>query len=376
MQRLRVLWPILLLAACGSGAPAPAAAQTAVALEVAFPNLRFANPLFLTHAGDGSNRLYVVEQAGRILVFANDPATEEAAVFLDIRDRVQAGGEMGLLGLAFDPGFAANGYFYVNYTTGSPRRTRVARFRVGADDPARADPASEQILLEFAQPFANHNGGMLAFGPDGKLYVACGDGGSANDPHDNGQRLDTLLGKILRLNPDGSVPPDNPFVGQPGARGEIWAYGLRNPWRMSFDRASGRLWAADVGQDAREEIDLIVKGGNYGWRVYEGTRSNVNPENLPLSTFIAPVYEYGRDLGQSVTGGYVYRGAALPDFAGTYFYADYASGRVWALATGGDRATSNVQVAQVRWPTSFGEDAAGELYITSFDGRIYRLRAR
>ena len=375
MRQLRTLWPILLLVACGSGNGAPASsAQAALAVEVAFPDLSFSNPLFLTHAGDGSNRLFVVERAGRILVFLNDPAVDSAAVFLDIRERVLAGGEMGLLGLAFDPDFAANGHFYVNYTLADPRRTRIARFRVSAADPDRADGASEKVLLEFEQPFTNHNGGMLAFGPDGKLYIAAGDGGSANDPQNHGQRLDTLLGKILRIDPDGTIPPDNPFADAPGAHGEIWAYGLRNPWRMSFDRATGQLWAGDVGQGAREEIDVIVKGGNYGWRVYEGTRSNINPDNIPLSAFIAPVHEYGHDLGRSVIGGYVYRGSALPAFAGAYFYADFVSGRVWALRRDGSADPDNAQVASVPSPSSFGEDEAGELYLTSFDGRIYRLR--
>ncbi|HEY8554564.1 MAG TPA: PQQ-dependent sugar dehydrogenase [Burkholderiales bacterium] len=369
---------LLLLAGCGGDNPT-ALDPAAVNAEVAFPNLAFENPVFITHAGDGSNRLFVVEQAGRILVFPNDAAVraDQVAVFLDKTADVLSGGELGMLGLAFDPDYAANGLFYVNYTLDSPRRTRIARFRVSAD-PMRAAPESETVLLEFEQPFANHNGGMLAFGPDGMLYVASGDGGGAGDPRNNAQRLDTLLGKILRIAPDGSVPPDNPFAGRSGARPEIWAYGLRNPWRMSFDRQTGTLWAGDVGQGTREEIDIIVPGGNYGWRVFEGTLPFDNPANLPADAFIAPVLDYGRELGGSITGGYVYRGTALPALAGAYVYGDFLSGRVRALfydAAAGT-VTSDLEIARVPNPSSFGEDAAGEIYITSFDGRIYRLRAR
>jgi len=369
---------LLVLAGCGSDVETTPD-RTALHAEVAFPNLSFENPVLITHAGDGSNRLFVVEQAGRIRVFPNDAAVraDEVVVFLNKTAEVLSGGELGMLGLAFDPDYAANGFFYVNYTLDNPRRSRIARFRVSAD-PARAAPESETVLLEFEQPFANHNGGALAFGPDGMLYAASGDGGSAGDPQNNAQRLDTLLGKVLRIAPDGSIPSDNPFADRPGARGEIWAYGLRNPWRMSFDRQTGTLWAGDVGQGAREEIDIIVRGGNYGWRVYEGTQPFDNPANLPADAFLAPVLDYGRELGGSVVGGYVYRGTALPALAGAYVYGDFLSGRVWALyydAAAG-AVTENAEIARVPNPSSFGEDAAGEIYATSFDGRIYRLRAR
>lgn len=384
MKRFQWICLIVLLTACnGNGSPASTPAtgpvqplQASLMAEGAFPRLRFTNPLFITHAGDGSNRLFVVEQAGRIRVFPNDPSAASAGSFLDISGRVLSGGEMGLLGLAFDPNYAANGFFYVNYTLDNPRRTRVSRFRVSTADPNTADSGSETVLLEFAQPFSNHNGGMLAFGPDGKLYVSSGDGGSGNDPENNAQSLSTPLGKILRINPDGSVPAENPFTSTAGARGEIWAYGLRNPWRMSFDRLTGRLWAGDVGQNAREEIDIIVRGGNYGWRVYEGARANINPDRLPLSAFIAPIHEYDHSQGRSITGGYVYRGPGLPAFQGAYFYADFISGRVWALVSDGNAGTvvSNTQVATIPNPSSFGEDEAGELYVTSFDGNIYRFR--
>ncbi|MBI2384169.1 MAG: PQQ-dependent sugar dehydrogenase [Gammaproteobacteria bacterium] len=338
----------------------------------AYPKLRFQQPTFIVPAPDDPSRLFVVSQAGRIHAFRDDPATEQAAVFLDIGAKVRNYGEQGLLGLAFDPGYAQNGFFYVNYVTSAkPRRTIVSRFRATAAD--AADPNSETVLLEFEQPYANHNGGMLAFGPDGKLYVAAGDGGSANDPHDNAQSLSTVLGKILRLNPDGSAPRDNPFVGRPGARGEIWAYGLRNPWRFSFDRETAQLWAADVGQDAQEEIDLIVKGGNYGWRYYEGTRSNVNPRRRPISDFIAPVHAYGRDRGGSVTGGYVYRGRRIPALRGAYVYGDFTSGRIWALRHDGPRVVDNREIGRIPYPSSFGEAADGELFVCSYEGAIYRL---
>jgi uncharacterized repeat protein (TIGR03806 family) len=345
-----------------------------VTLVDAFPALVFDRPVFLCAVPDGSGRVVVVEQPGRVRVFPNSAATTTTATLLDLTARVQFGGEEGLLGFAFHPDFAANGWLYVYYTAPGPRRSVISRFRISASDPNAADPSSEQVLLEVPQPFANHNSGALAFGPDGKLYVACGDGGSGNDPFDHGQDLTTILGSILRLNDDGSVPGDNPFAGAPGgARPEIWAYGLRNPWRMSFDRVTGALWAGDVGQGAIEEIDVIERGANYGWRVFEGTRSNVNPQNVPASAFTAPVHEYGHDLGASVTGGYVYRGSAVPALTGSYVYGDFVSGRIWALVFDGTQAVGNVQIATTVGPASFGEDANGELYVCCFDGRIRRF---
>ena len=325
--------------------PQPTPLQTVAA----FPNISFSEPVFITHAGDGGNRLFVVEKAGTIRVFANNAAVASSSVFLNISAQVLSDGEQGLLGLAFDPDYATNGFFYVYYSVGSPRRSRISRFQVSAGNANQASPASETILLHVDQPtdFSNHKAGMIAFGPDGKLYIATGDGGSGDDPFNNAQNLNSLLGKILRINTDGSIPSDNPFVGQAGARGEIWAYGLRNPFRMSFDRASGRLWAGDVGQNQREEIDIIVRGGNYGWRIYEGTLSYLNPTNLPASNFVAPVLDYGRGLGVSVTGGYVYRGAALAGFNGAYFYGDFSSGRIWALVHDGSSLISNTEVSSL-----------------------------
>jgi uncharacterized repeat protein (TIGR03806 family) len=335
-----------------------------------FPRLGFDEPVYITAPPDGRNRLCVVEKKGRIHIFPNDDAVTAAGLFLDISGRVNPSGEGGLLGLAFHPDYASNGLFYVYFTTGDPLRSRISRFRRSAD-PDEGDPGSEEILLEFAQPFSNHKAGMLAFGPDGMLYIASGDGGSGNDPQNNAQNLGNLLGKILRLDPDGDIPADNPFVGVAGARGEIWAYGLRNPWRFSFDRNLGTLWLADVGQGEIEEVDIIERGGNYGWRIYEGNRSNLNPNNLPPTAFEQPVLTYNHTVGVSITGGYVYRGARLSGFHGAYFYADFSSGRVWALVHDKGSAISTTQVASMTTPVSFGEDEAGELYVVSFGGGIH-----
>jgi len=353
-----------------------------VAVVRAFPGLSFSSPLFLASPPGDNSRIFVVTQAGVIYVFNNDAAVTLARVFLDINDRVtDAGGETGLLGLAFDPDYASNGYFYVNYipnfdSSGSnPLRTVIARFRVTAD-PNVADPASETQLLTFNQPFTNHNGGWLGFGPDGKLYIAAGDGGGGGDPNGNGQNLNTPLGKILRLNPDGSIPSDNPFFGQTGQRGEIWAYGLRNPFRNSFDRATGLLWTGDVGQNAFEEIDVIQKGGNYGWNVREGFHGypDANAPKPAGNNFIDPVAEYDHGAGCSITGGYVYRGSAVPTLGGVYLYTDFCSGTLWALSqTNGVPGTNRVIGRIPGNPSSFGEDAAGQLYATSFDGNLYTL---
>ncbi len=337
-----------------------------------FPQLTFSAPVFLTAPPDGSDRIAVVEKAGVIHIFPNDDAVTATTVFLDHRAVVRPDGEGGLLGLAFHPDYATNGFFYVYYTFGPTFDSRVSRWRVDSIDPNRADASSEEVLLEFDQPFANHNGGMIAFGPDGMLYIATGDGGGANDPFDNSQNLGNLLGKVLRLDPDGGVPADNPFVGMPTARGEIWAYGLRNPWRFSFDRATGDLWLGDVGQNGFEEVDLIERGGNYGWRVYEGNSSAINPFDLPASDFAAPVIAYDHSLGASVTGGYVYRGSRLSSLVGSYLYGDFTSGNIWALVYDGDQVISAEQVATLITPSSFGEDEAGEVYAVSFNtGEIY-----
>ena len=282
------------------------------------------------------------------MVFSNEQNAASASTFLDIRGQVNdRGNEEGLLGLAFDPDYTSNGYFYVYYSASSPRRSIISRFSVSPDDFNIADHNSERVILEVPQPFANHNGGQIVFGSDGYLYVGLGDGGSRGDPGLNGQDPSTLLGTILRIDVssidrDGeyTIPSDNPFVGRGGGvRGEIWAYGLRNPWRFTFDRELGDLWAADVGQNRFEEVDIIKPGRNYGWNVMEGFHcfqpsNGCNQEGLEL-----PVFEYGRDDGCSVTGGYVYRGSRLPSLYGAYVYGDFCTGKIWALRYDGTKVT-------------------------------------
>lgn len=290
----------------------------------AYPKLKFEAPVEYTSANDGTNRVFVIEQAGRIRVFVNDPNTATAGTYLDIRDKVAYGGEMGLLGLAFHPKFRENGYLFVNYTKDSPRETVVSRFKAATSGTNQIDPKSEVVLFTFRQPYANHNGGKVAFGPDGYLYVATGDGGSGGDPHNNGQNKTTWLGKILRVDVNSTqkghygIPNDNPFVGKAGLLEEIYAYGLRNPWRFSFDE-QGRLWTGDVGQNEIEEIDIVTKGGNYGWRVKEAAQPFKPSDPKPTDKLIDPIHEYKHgDDGNSVTGGHVYRGKAAPALRGKY----------------------------------------------------------
>lgn len=351
----------------------------------AFPGLEFKRPVDLQHPGDDSNRLFVVEQRGIISVFSNDADVENATTFLDIEEQVDnASNEEGLLGLAFHPDYENNGYFYVNYTT-SDSKTHVSRFEVSPDNPGEALKSTEQVLLSFDQPYGNHNGGQVSFGPDGYLYVAVGDGGSAGDPQGNGQNRETLLGTILRIDVDSQedgknygIPDDNPFAGnEEGYREEIYAYGLRNAWRFSFDPENGRLWAGDVGQVSYEEIDIVEKGGNYGWNIMEGNHcfspeSGCNQTGLKL-----PIWEYGRSEGVSVTGGFVYRGPSLSGLEGKYIYADYASGRIWSLDYSDMKNPENTELVHTDAGgiASFGVDADNELYICAFDGKIYRLTA-
>jgi len=351
-------------------------------LQEAFPNLTFSGPLDLQNAGDGTDRIFVVEQSGKIYVFENNTGVTVKKKFLDITDSVSSGGEMGLLGLAFHPNYENNGYFYVNYTKSSPyRRTLIVRFQVSNANPDSADRSSSKILMEIAQPFSNHNGGQLAFGPDGYLYIALGDGGSGGDPQGNAQNKSSLLGKLLRIDVDqtqGSInyaiPLNNPFKNNTqGFKEEIYAYGLRNPWRFSFDSPTGRLWCADVGQNAWEEIDLIVKGGNYGWRCYEGNH-NYDLSGCTDTNYIFPVWEYSHSDGVSITGGYVYRGPNLPDLYGKYIYGDFGTRKIWALTYDGINPptnklllTSSVSIA------SFGVDINNELYVVGYNGIIYRF---
>lgn len=374
-HRLLILALTTLFVAC-----APDTAAQDIRIVHAFGNLSFTNPVDLQHAGDGTNRMYVVEQPGVINLIDELGGSFTKSTFLDIRSRVRSGGEMGLLGLAFDPNYESNGFFYVNYTTAGPLRTIIARYTAAANRRI-ADPTSEKILLSFNQPFENHNGGQIAFGPDGNLYIATGDGGSGGDPQNHGQRLNTLLGKILRIDVRDTtaerpyvIPSDNPFIGTPSAMPEIYAYGLRNPWRFSFDAETGRLWTGDVGQSAWEEIDIIEKGKNYGWKTMEGKHCYPPGSNCDMTGLVLPVWEYGRSLGVSVTGGYVYRGTRLTPLIGEYIYADFATGTIWGLRVSeSGEATNRTVVESGRTISSFGVDANNELYFTSFDGRIYRL---
>ena len=335
-----------------------------------------ASPVYVTHARDGSGRLFVVERAGRIKVL--QPGAPSPTLFLDISGRILSGGERGLLGLAFHPRYRENGRFFVNYTRTPDGATVVAEYRVSAADPNLAD-TTEVVLLTVAQPFANHNGGMIEFAPDGYLYIGLGDGGSANDPGNRAQNTQELLGKILRIDIDTpagptqpySSPATNPFVGTGLGREEIFAWGLRNPWRFSFDRSTGLLWAGDVGQGAREEVDIVARGGNYGWRVFEGTRcTGLDPSLCAAGTYVPPILEYDHSGGRcSITGGYVYRGqrGTLPQ--GAYVYGDYCTGELF-VAQGGNASVllpSGVNIS------SFGEDEAGELYVVGLGGTVHRL---
>ncbi|MDE0183624.1 MAG: PQQ-dependent sugar dehydrogenase [Caldilineaceae bacterium] len=342
-------------------------------------------PVDFADARDGSGRFYVVEQEGLVQLISDGVKSETP--FLDIRERVNCCGERGLLGIAFPPDFAGTRIFYVNYTTTLPGslHTRVSRFRL-RDDAHLADPDSEEIVLEFFQPWANHNGGQLVFGPDGYLWIGTGDGGSGGDPQDNGQKGATLLGKMLRIDVTTPtedrylIPADNPFVGNDEFLDEIWAYGLRNPWRYSFDRETGDLYIADVGQNAWEEVSFQPadsRGGeNYGWRFTEGLHC-FNPA-IGCSTvdLTLPVAVYGRESGQSITGGFVYRGADHPSLQGIYFFADYVSGRIWGLRRDGGHWEARMMLDTRHSVSSFGEDEAGNLYVVDHQGALLLIRAQ
>lgn len=331
----------------------------------------------------GDGRLFVVEQNGYIRIVDAGGAVRPTP-FLDLSDHIVWGGEQGLLGLVFHPDYAGNGYFYVNYTR-LDGDSVIARYSVSGD-PNVADPGSEFVILGFEQPYANHNGGDLAFGPDGYLYIPTGDGGSFGDPQENAQSLGSLLGKVLRIDVDGgspyAIPPDNPFVGTPNALPEIWAFGLRNPWRFSFDRQTGDMFIGDVGQGSWEEIDFqpaaSAGGENYGWDCYEGNHSYELTGCSPLpSDYVFPIYEYSHAVGHAVTGGYVYRGSAYPSLLGAYFFADFADARLWSLFFNGTtwELTPHGVFAGRNFST-FGEDNSGELYVADYSsGQVLRLQA-
>ena len=339
-------------------------------------------PVAITHAGD--NRLFITLQGGQIVI--HDGTSLLQPPFLDIAALIgDSSGEKGLLGLAFHPRYSENGFFFVNYTDTSGN-TVIARYSVSSVNANRADPGSARIILRIDQPYPNHNGGQLVFGPDRYLYIGMGDGGSAGDPGNRSQNMNELLGKMLRIDVDAAspyaVPASNPFVNRPGVRGEIWASGLRNPWRFSFDRNTGDLYIADVGQGAREEINFVsaasIGGENYGWRLMEGSRCYVPGTGCnPDGSLVLPIIEYDHSVGCSVTGGYVYRGAQHPRLQGLYIYGDYCTGVIWgASRDAAGRWSSRVLVDTPHQISTFGEDLAGELYVARHHttaGTIYRI---
>lgn len=374
-----IVWASLWMSIAVGGVFDTATAAVTIELEPVASNL--SQPVDITHAGDGTNRLFIVLKGGQIRIF--DGSTVLATPFLDISSLVTSGGEQGLLGVAFNPQYAVNGFFYVHYTD-TNGTTVIARYRVSADA-NRADPSSAQVLLTISQPFGNHNGGQLHFGPDSYLYIAVGDGGSGGDPFNNAQNLATLLGKILRIDVNGAmpytVPPDNPFIGDLTAQPEIWSLGLRNPWRFSFDQVTGDMFVADVGQNEREEVSFqpfdSTGGENYGWRLMEGTQCFNPATDCNDGTLTLPILEYSHSTGCSVTGGYRYRGVQYPGLEGVYFYADFCTGRVWgAQNDGSDTWTSDELLDTNLLISTFGEDEDGEIYIAHYaspNGAVYKV---
>jgi glucose/arabinose dehydrogenase len=368
-------WGTFLAGACVDGR-APIEPEPVTGLRAVQVVTGLSSPVHLT-APAGDARLFVVEQPGRIRIIRDGALV--ARPFLDITADVGSGGERGLLSVAFDPAYATNGFFYVNYTD-LAGDTRIERYRVSADADL-ADAASAKLILAIEQPYSNHNGGLVAFGPDGMLYIGMGDGGDGGDPHNHGQDRGTLLGDLLRIDvrtgdPYG-IPANNPFRNDPAAKPEIWAYGLRNPWRFSFDPPSGLLFVADVGQNQWEEINAVTAttaGVNYGWRVMEG-RHCYNASSCNRNGLLLPVHEYTHDNGCSVTGGHVYRGSRLTGLQGHYFYSDYCDGSVRSLRVEDGRATDHRvwSLGSLGSISSFGVDATGELYIVSHGGRVYRI---
>ncbi len=380
-SRRRTLAAVTLLAGLLAGVTG-AAAVPGIKLEKLPGTDRLDRSLGLVHAGDGSGRVFIVLQNGRVFIHDGTKLTDRP--FLDISGRVNCcSAERGLVGMAFHPDYADNGEFFVSYVAKNGDGV-VSRFRV-SNDPDRANAGSEREILRVEQPFDNHNVNQLVFGPDGMLYVGSGDGGSAGDPNDNGQNLSTLLGKILRIDVDRgnpyAIPPDNPFVGEPGARDEIWAWGVRNPWRFTFDRRTGDLYMGDVGQDDREEVNFEPAGSsggrNYGWRTMEGSLCFNPPTGCDPAGLTLPILEYDHDVGCSVTGGYRYRGPAAPTLPRFYFYGDFCFGKIWgALRNGAGNWQSNLLLDTNLRLTSFGEDEAGNLYVVHFQGAVYRVVGR
>lgn len=375
-----------------------AATPGKIELKQAFSNLETTLPVHLAIPDDGSGRHFLVLQGGKIIILPEDRDAREAEVFLDISDRdlIEKAFEEGLLSIAFHPRFRDNGKFYLYYTMQNPKQSVVSEMRVSKSNPDKADLETERTLLVVPQPFWNHNSGNMLFGPEGFLYIFTGDGGKRDDPLNLAQNLFVFNGKVLRIDVDTrsgnreyGIPADNPFAGMEGTRPEIWAYGMRNPWGVFFDPESNDLWCADVGQDLWEEIDIIVKGGNYGWSFREGAREFAQKKQLHPegAAFIDPIHEYSHIEGLSITGGFIYRGKKHPQLKGYYIYGDFNFGKIWALKY--DRAAGKVtenhlifqriepekpeKGAQVFKPTAFGEDGNGEILAMSHDGKIYEL---
>lgn len=361
--------------------PAPNTPEPEVFFKDTFKDADLPKALFFATAPGDPTRAYVLGQDGQIFTFTMADRVKDLQTALALGSRTRSGGEEGLLGLAFHPDFATNRKLYLQFTAGDmPRRNIIAQYTANQDGTV-IDAQSRKEILTIPQPYSNHNGGMLAFGPDKMLYIALGDGGAAHDPQNNGQRLDTLLGKILRIDVDHqdkdlqyAIPKDNPFVSTPNAKPEIWAMGLRNPWRFSFDTQTGELWAGDVGQNAWESVFLVTKGGNYGWRIMEGSHDHRPNDPKPSIPITPPVYDYPRSMGQCVTGGYVYRGKSIPQLQGVYIFGDYAKGVVWGLRRIEGKPPKVWQIEKnIPNISSFGQDADGEIYVVSIHGRIKKL---
>jgi glucose/arabinose dehydrogenase len=366
------------LLGCGgsqsSSTPPPPPPPTNLVLSNVASGLN--SPVDFQVPGDGSDRFFIVEQRGTIRIISGGAVV--SSPFLDIRSKVDFNGEKGLLGLAFHPNYNQNHLFYVNYVQPAPLQTIIAEYQTSGGDPNQADPNSERVLLRVDQPFDNHKGGQLAFGPNGFLYIGLGDGGNSGtpDPFGNGQNLGTLLGKMLRIDVDHTstglqyaIPSDNPFVAMFGARAEIWAYGFRNPWRFSFERGATRLFCADVGQNQFEEIDLLQKGGNFGWSVMEGTHCFNPSSGCDMNGKILPIADYDHSEGNAVIGGYVYKGSAIPSLSGTYVYGDLSGGKIWGLQeTSPGRWTRTTLLSPNLTLSSFGQDERGEVYVIDYSG--------
>jgi glucose/arabinose dehydrogenase len=384
-----ILTAALFLVSCGGGGssnsggntppPSPSGTPPAITLTPFVSGL--SSPVGMESAHDGSGRFFVPQQGGVIRLVQN--GTVNATPFVDITPLVESGGEKGLLGLAFHPSFSTNRKFYVDYTrrTGTQLQTVIAEYLVSSSNPEAADPSTARILLLVDQPFDNHNGGQLAFGADGFLYIGMGDGGSGGDPHGNGQNTNALLGKILRIDVNTTaagkqygIPASNPFASGGGAP-EVYAYGFRNPWRFSFDPANARLFVGDVGQDAFEEVDIVEAGKNYGWNIMEGTHC-YNATNCSSAGLTPPITDYPHSEGESVTGGFLYRGKAIPGMVGRYIFGDFISGKIWVLTPNGANWDRTLSLSTGRGISSFARDDDGELYVVDYSGSILKVSAQ